>query len=51
MSMMLLLILLVPTIEGVAEPFGCQFSSCSMNYSDDSILRGIIEQYLVANYG
>ena len=41
MSMTLLLILLVPTIEGVAEPFGCLFSRCLMKYSDDSILRGI----------
>ena len=51
MSIMLLLILLVPTIEGVDEPCGCQFSRCNMKYGLVSITRGIIKQHFVANYG
>ena len=51
MSIMLLLIILVPTIEEVDEPCGCQFSRCSMKYQVSSIVKGIIQQHFVANYG
>ena len=50
MSIMLLLILLVPTFEGAAELSGCQLNRCWEKYSY-RILIGTIEQQLVANYG
>ena len=50
MSIMPLLVLLVPTFEGAAEPSGCQFSTCLKNDSHQ-IIKGTIEQHLVANYG
>ena len=47
MSIMLLLLLLVPTLNGAAEPSGCQFSRC-MKENISGI--GTIVQHLVANY-
>ena len=47
MSIMLLLLLLVPTLNGAAEPSGCLFSSC---IREGAVIRGTIVQHLVANY-